>query len=65
MGMIMPSPPVRQPDTTDDEWRIFLNRYRAEVITPIGQYVYKQAALAKLGLVAIALVAALLAALCL
>jgi hypothetical protein len=54
MGIVLPSPPVRKPGMTDDQWRRFLARYRAEVFDPMARKIEREARWENVGLVALA-----------
>lgn len=54
--MIIPSPPVRGPGQTDEEWHEFLRKYRTEVVDPIGIHIKTQASFGLMGLVSTAII---------
>lgn len=50
MGMIMPSPPTRSPNMTDEEWQTFVSEYRITILVPLEVHLRERARLAHIGL---------------
>ncbi|MFA5766925.1 MAG: hypothetical protein WC919_03315 [Candidatus Paceibacterota bacterium] len=47
----MPSPPVRSPNMTDEEWQTFVDEYRIVVLVPLEMHLRERAKLANIGLI--------------